>query len=139
MRGRHKYVLHSFSLHHGFIPLGFPGKVFNEAVHTHKGWCTLFPSLGFFPNGFFSSKVLMRHILDGHPRGSVMNNCRWMSIVLAHIIGPYVFLYIGPMLQCKTHLWMRNTIVLYSLSLFHLLSISILLSITLFHNTLSAR
>ena len=34
MRGRH--VLHSFSLHHGFVPLGFPGKVFNEAVHTQR-------------------------------------------------------------------------------------------------------
>ena len=59
MRGRQKYVLHSFSLNHGFIPLGFPG--------------TLFPSLIFFPIGFFSGKVLMRHILDRHPRGSVMN------------------------------------------------------------------
>jgi len=36
MRGRHKCVLHSFSLNHGFIPLGFHGKVFNEA-----DYCTL--------------------------------------------------------------------------------------------------
>jgi len=28
-----------------------------------KGYCTLFPSLEFFPIGFFSSKVLMRHIM----------------------------------------------------------------------------
>ena len=73
MRGRQKYVLHSFSLNQGFIPLGFSGKVFNEADYDTKGCCTLFPSLIFFPIGFFSGKVLMRHILDRHPRGSVMN------------------------------------------------------------------
>ena len=28
-------VLHSFSLHPGFIPLGFSSKVFNEAVLTN--------------------------------------------------------------------------------------------------------
>jgi hypothetical protein len=38
---------------------------------------TLFPSLEFFSTGFFSSKVLMRHILDEHPKGSVMN--KYMS------------------------------------------------------------
>ena len=27
-----KYALHSFSLNQGFVPLGFPGKVFNEAT-----------------------------------------------------------------------------------------------------------
>jgi hypothetical protein len=36
MRVRYKCVLHSFSLHHGFVPLSFPGKVFNEAVQTQK-------------------------------------------------------------------------------------------------------
>jgi len=36
-----------FSLNHGFIPLGFPGKVFNEADYDTKGCCTLFPSLRF--------------------------------------------------------------------------------------------
>jgi len=65
--------MHSFSLNHGFIPLGFPGKVFNEVDYDTKGCCTLFPSLRFFPNGFFVSKILMRHILDGHPKESVIN------------------------------------------------------------------
>ena len=52
----------------------FSSKVFNEAdYHTQKGYCTLFPSLEFFPIRFFSSKILMRLILDGHPRASVMN------------------------------------------------------------------
>ena len=36
MRGRQKCVLHSFSLNHGFITLGFPGKVFNEADYDTK-------------------------------------------------------------------------------------------------------
>ena len=68
-----------FFLNQGFIPLGFSGKVFNEGDYHTKGCCTLFPSLEFFPNGFFSRKVLMRHILDGHPRGSVININKWMS------------------------------------------------------------
>jgi len=82
MRGRHKCVLRSFFLNQGFIPLGFPGKVFNEADYHTKGCCTLFPSLEFFSIGFLSSKVLTRHILHGHPRGSAMNNINimWMSI-----------------------------------------------------------
>ena len=42
MRGRQECVLHS-SLNHGFIPLGFSGKVFNEADYYTKGCCTLFP------------------------------------------------------------------------------------------------
>ena len=72
MRGRQKCVLHSFSFNHSFIPLGFPGKVFNEAVHTQKD-IVLFSFTRFFSLGFYSSKVLMRHILNGHPRGSVIN------------------------------------------------------------------
>jgi hypothetical protein len=36
MREKHKYVVRSFSLHNGFVPLSFPGKVFNEAVQTQK-------------------------------------------------------------------------------------------------------
>jgi hypothetical protein len=35
MRVRYKCVLHSFSLHHGFVSLGFPGKVFNDAVQMY--------------------------------------------------------------------------------------------------------
>jgi len=34
-----------------------------------KGYGTLFPSLELFPNEFFSSKVLMRHILMDIQRG----------------------------------------------------------------------
>jgi len=87
MRGRQKCVLHSFSLNHGFIPLGFPGKVFNEADYDTKGCCTLFPSLEFFFIGFFSSKVLISHIFDQHPRESVMNTsgCPCPSIFHLHI------------------------------------------------------
>ena len=40
---------------------------------TQKDVVLFFPSLEFFSTGFFSSKVLIRHIHDGHPRGSVMN------------------------------------------------------------------
>jgi len=83
--------MHSFSLNQCFISFGFPGKVFNEADYHTKGCCTLFPSLEFFPTGFFSSKVLMRHILDEHPRGSVMNiisGCPYNNWV----IGSYYYI-----------------------------------------------
>jgi hypothetical protein len=56
MRGTHKCVLHSFSLNYDFIPLGFPGKFFNEVDYDTKRCCTLFPLLDFFPTEFFSSK-----------------------------------------------------------------------------------
>jgi len=53
MRGRHK-CMHSISLNHCFISLGFHGKVFNEAdYHTQKRYCTLFPSLEFFFHSAF--------------------------------------------------------------------------------------
>jgi len=81
--------MHSFSLNHGFISLGFPGKVFNEADYNTKGCCTLFPSLEFFPIGFFSSKVLMKHILDGHPSGSVMNISGCSSFNLPPFYNPH--------------------------------------------------
>ena len=54
MRGRHECVLQSFFLNHGFIPLDFPSKVFNEAEYDIKGCCTLFPSLEFFSSPGFS-------------------------------------------------------------------------------------
>ena len=73
MRGRLKCVMHFFFLNHGFIPLGFSGKVFNEADYDTKSCCTLFPSLEFVSIGFFSNKILMRHILNRHPKGNVMN------------------------------------------------------------------
>ncbi len=48
------YALHSFSLRSGFIPLGFPDKVFNEAVQQGRiQKATLFfPELRFCPIGF---------------------------------------------------------------------------------------
>jgi hypothetical protein len=52
MRGRNKCVLHSFFLHQGFVPLGFPGKVFNEAVRTQKDIVLFFLHYNFFPLGF---------------------------------------------------------------------------------------
>jgi len=32
-------------------------------------WCTIFPSLGFYPKGFNKAHSL----IDGHPKGSAMN------------------------------------------------------------------
>jgi len=69
MRGRQQCVLHSFFLNHDFILMDFPSKVFNEADYDTKGCHILFPSLEFFSIGLFYSKVLMRHIIDEHPRG----------------------------------------------------------------------
>ena len=74
--GRVNYTLHSFSLGIGFIPMGFPGKIFNEAANkAYNKICVLFfPSLKFFSTRFFLSKVLTRYIIiNGHPRGSVVN------------------------------------------------------------------
>jgi len=61
--------LHSFSFNCGFIPLGFYGKVFNEADydtrinirHINLAVKTRWDKT----TEFFSGKVLMRHILDG--------------------------------------------------------------------------
>jgi hypothetical protein len=70
-----KYALHSFSLNRGFVPLGFPGKVFNEAAcHAYRNTVYSFSFTGFLSHRVFPSKVLTRHIyIDGHPRGSVIN------------------------------------------------------------------
>jgi len=89
MRGRHKHVLHSFSLNQGFIQLGFPDKVFNETILSHKRMLYTFSFIGIFPIQFFSIKVLMRHILDGHLRWSVINiisGCRYSNWLLGHTI-----------------------------------------------------
>ena len=40
-----------------------------QIIAHSKGYCTLFPSVELFLTGFYFSKVLMRHILKGHPRG----------------------------------------------------------------------
>ena len=54
--------MHSFSLNHGFIPLSF------------------------------SDKVLMRHILNEHPRGSAINinsgcpNSDWVNVLYYYVI-----------------------------------------------------
>ena len=73
--------LHSFFLCHGFVPLGFPGKVFNDAVPTDRISYS-FSFTRFLSHWVFSSKVLTRHILNGHPRGNVMKYYNWMSIGL---------------------------------------------------------
>jgi hypothetical protein len=88
-----------FSLNQGRIPLRFPSKVFNEADYHTKGCCTLFPSLEFFPIGFFTSKGLMMHILDGHARGSVMNiisGCRYNNWLLGHTISLLGHIVLAP-------------------------------------------
>ena len=74
-------MLYSFSLNQGFVPLGFPGKVFNEATLIIIVY--FFSFTEFLSQWVFLSKVLMRHnnICYGHPRGSVMNIVIiWMSI-----------------------------------------------------------
>ena len=75
-------MLYSFFLNQGFVPLSFPGKVFNEAtliiIIVYS-----FSFTEFLSQWVFLSKVLMRHnnICYGHPRGSVMNIVIiWMSI-----------------------------------------------------------
>ena len=66
-------MLHSFFLNLGFVPMGFPGKVFNEATLIIIVYSFSFTE--FLSQWVFLSKVLMRHnnICYGHPRGTVMN------------------------------------------------------------------
>ena len=77
-------MLYSFFLNQGFVPLGFPGKVFNEATLIIIVYSFSFTE--FLSQWVFLSKVLMRHnnICYGHPRGSVMNIdillYEWMSM-----------------------------------------------------------
>jgi hypothetical protein len=70
----------------------------------------------------FLSKVLIRHILDGHPRGSVMNvisGCPYRS--LTHIIDPiYVCIYIRSMYHCNITLILIMNNIDYYFSLIHL-------------------
>jgi hypothetical protein len=71
----YKCVMHLFFPSPWFCPiLDVPGKIFNEQS-KHKMMLYFFSFTRiFFYWGFFSSKVLMRHILDGHPRGNLMNS-----------------------------------------------------------------
>ena len=76
-------MLYSFFLNQGFVPLGFPGKVFNEATLIIIVYSFSFTE--FLSQWVFLSKVLMRHnnICYGHPKGSVMNIVIiWMSMPL---------------------------------------------------------
>ena len=81
---RDNIMLYSFFLNQGFVPLGFPGKVFNEATLIIIVYSFSFTE--FLSQWVFLSKVLMRHdnICYGHPRGSVMNIdillYEWMSM-----------------------------------------------------------
>ena len=80
----------------GFVPVGFPCKVFNEAsiIRIIRYVYSFSFTRSFFPL-VLSSKVLTRHIIYRHSRGSVINNlcyseclimcspCRiWLGILL---------------------------------------------------------
>ena len=85
--------LHSFSLCHGFFPLGFPGKVFNEAVPTDR----ILYSFSFTRFFLTSSKVLMRHIFGGHPKGSVM---KYMDVHSSSTSPPLLLLFTPIVMSC---------------------------------------
>ena len=78
--GGDNIMLYSFFLNQGFVPLGFPGKVFNEATLIIIVYSFSFTE--FLSQWVFLSKVLMRHnnICYGHPRGSVINNIVWVDV-----------------------------------------------------------
>ena len=85
-------MLYSFFLNQGFVPLGFPGKVFNEATLIIIVYSFSFTE--FLSQWVFLNKVLMRHnnICYGHPRGSVMKNVVWVDIhVIPQLLG-FLFL-----------------------------------------------
>jgi len=69
-------------LSHWVFLVGF---LTRQIIAHSKRYCTLFPSLEIFPTRFYFSKVLMRHILNGHSRGSVINinsgcpNSKWVN------------------------------------------------------------
>ena len=87
-------VLFFFS--QGFVPLDFSCKIFNEAsIMCIIRYVYSFSFTRFFSHWILSSKVLTRHIIYRHSRGSVINNlyyseclimwspCRiWLGILL---------------------------------------------------------
>ena len=77
---RDNIMLYSFFLNQGFVPLGFPGKVFNEATLIIIVYSFSFTE--FLSQWIFLSKVLMSHnnICYGHPRGSVINIIVWADV-----------------------------------------------------------
>ena len=77
-RGGVNFYTVLFFLHHGFVPLGFPGKVFNEAVSwTSKG-------------------SIMNNIMDVYKLSINLDMNRYIEYTLMYIgyecVG-YVFIY----------------------------------------------
>ena len=64
----------SLFLDQGFVPIGYPGKVFNEAIiyANHKVYTLFFPSLRFFATRFFLGMVFNRAYSCVASRESIM-------------------------------------------------------------------
>ena len=86
MRGRYNCVLTLFSFTTVLSQWVFLVRFLTRQI-KHKRYCT-------FPTEFFLVKVLMRHILDGHLRGSVMNNSNRCPLCFGPYHWPNILSYI---------------------------------------------
>ena len=81
-----------FPLIEVFFSLGFPGKVFNEATNgAYQRYVYSFSFTRIFSHRVFPSKVLTRHIIYGHPRGSVINS---LNEWIVHKVGTWTTIHI---------------------------------------------
>ena len=75
-------MMYSFSLTR-FFPLGFHCKVFNEAsIMRIISYVYSFSFTRFFFHWILSNKVLTRHIIYRHSRGSVINNLYYSGCLI---------------------------------------------------------
>ena len=79
---RRKIPVVLFSLTLVLPRMSFHGKVFNKETFKHiKRFVHSFSFTRFFSTGFLPSKIFTRHIIYGHPRGSVI---KYYSVYFQH-------------------------------------------------------
>ena len=85
-------ILYSFSLNQGFVPLGFPGKVFNEATLIIIVYSFSFTE--FLSQWVFLSKVLMRHnnIYLWTSKGECYKSCGLWMFITPYLLGFLLFI-----------------------------------------------
>ena len=92
----------------GFVPLDFPCKVFNEAsIMRIIRYVYSFSFTRFFFYLVLSSKVLTRHIIYRHSRGSVINNLYYSECL---IMWSSCRIWLGILLgdQVRFFLWIKG-------------------------------
>ena len=89
---RDNIMLYSFFLNQGFVPLGFPGKVFNEATLIIIVYSFSFTE--FLSQWVFLSKVLMRHnnIYLWTSKGECYKSCGLWMFITPYLLGFLLFI-----------------------------------------------